>query len=716
MSLPVILRVFKEGHIVEVKQFQLDQIVIGNQAEVNLNLQDPSVSPIHALIEKRSEIYYVCDLGSAHGTFKGESQVLDEVLESGDEFQIGPFRIQFNVGAPKPKIAAPDARVIPTMPPPLPEVRPLPPPEMPTQELRREAEVKVVVKEENKPALPVAPPVEEEPVVERPVLDDGIILSKSKQSEAPVAHRGSNQIDVAGTFAPPSAISEENQVLKPSKGSVLEICVSWKERIIESYHFRGNKAVTIGTGEKVDILLPAGVFSGPHVIVDFQTGVASVNLRSEMTGDLLLERHARSFDYLKEKGRVSSNSRGHQVVRLEQGEAFRVSLVPGLINIYVRYVPSTQKPALVPFLPFTTGEIASVLLATAMVGLLALYNAIHAPIEEPPPEVQPEIISVTKFVYPTVKPPVEKPATPPPPPPQPVKVETPPKEKQKLVLGEKTQLATPKSATPNPTNPTKSSGGSSGSRAAEVAPNKNTSAKKTFTSVQQGGAVKLGAQAGANASQTKKPVDLSTVGLTSTFGGGGARSKLAQAVQGAGGIIGDANQATGTSGFSKDRPGDDLGSAFKDTGAGGKGVATEGISGGITNGRGSGNSGYGGGSGSGLGDKGGVQVDVGGYGTSFAGTIDRNGVLRVIRSKQAIIRRCYEKELRFKKGLGGRVLVKFEIGDGGKVLTAKIEESSLGDSGVENCLRNELVTWQFPDPPAGSTAEVLFPFNFQTKD
>ncbi len=705
MSLPVILRVFKGDHIVEVKQFQLDQIVIGNQTEVNLNLQDSSVSPIHALIEKRNETYYICDLGSSHGTFKGNNQVLDEVLESGEAFQIGPFRIQFSVGAPKPKMVAPDARTLPVEPPPMME-----PPSMVEEPSVHNEEAQYI--EVPKTVVPtIAPPLEAKPSDSRPALEDGAVYKKAVVAPELKA-KETVRPNLAGTFAPPSAIPEENQVIKASKGSVLEICVGWKERIIESYHFRGNKSVVIGSGEKADIILPGGVFSGTHVIVDFQSGVASVNLRTEMTGDLILERDIRDLAYLREKGRISLNTRGHNVVRLEQGEAFRVALVPGLINIYVRYVPSTQKPALIPFLPFTTGEIASVLLATALVGLLALYNAIHAPIEVPKEEIQPEIISVTKFVYPTVRPAPQK-SVPPPPTPPPVKVETPPKEKQKLVLGDKNQAATGKGGTAKAT-PTKPSG-SSGSRAAEVAPNKNTSAKKTFTSVQQGGSIKLGAQAGANASQTQKPVDLSTVGLTSTFGGGGARNKLAQAVQGAGGIIGDANQATGAAGFSKDRPGDDLGSAFKDTGAGGKGVATEGISGGITNGRGSGNSGYGG-VGSGLGDKAGVSVDVGGYGASFAGTIDRNGVLRVIRSKQAVIRRCYEKELRFKKDLGGRVVVKFEIGENGKVLTASINESSLGDSGVESCLKNELVTWQFPEPPANSIAEVLFPFTFQNKE
>lgn len=713
MNLPIILRIFKGEHLVEVKQFQLDQIVIGNQAEVNLNLQDSAVSPIHALIEKRGEgTYYLCDLGSAQGTFKGSKQVLDQVLESGEEFSVGPFRLQFNIGAPRPVVAPPEPKTAIVPPPQGAPVSPalVAPPVAPTAPVAP-TEIEVQTTQEQKNSAPVTRP---------PSLENGEVLtattsqpSGSKAIQAP-KHR------IQGTFAPPSAVPEENQVIKASKGSVLEISVGWKERIIETYHFRSSKAITVGSGEKIDIPLPSGVFTGRHVIVDFQAGVASINLRSEMSGDLILERHTRDFEYLKQKGRISSGASGSDVLRLEQGEAFRVALVPGLINIYIRYVPTTQKPALVPFLPFTMGEIASVLFATALVGLWSLYIAIHAPIEEEKKEVEPQIISVTKFVYPTVKPPPEPPhmkPPPEPPKPPPVKIETPPKEKQKVVLGETTQAAT-KSSSENdkPKTAGTASGGNAGSRAAEVAPNKNMNAKKSFTSVQQGGAVKLGAQAGANASQTQKPVDLSTVGLTSTFGGGGARNKLAQAVQGAGGIIGDANQATGSSGFSKNRPGDDLGSAFKDTGAGGKGVATEGISGGITNGRGSGNAGYGGvGTGS-LGNKGGVQVDVGGFGTSFVGTIDRAGVLRVIRSKQSIIRRCYEKQLFFKKDLGGRVVVKFEIGDQGKVLSASIDSSTMNDSGVENCLKNELVTWRFPDPPPNSTAEVLFPFNFQNKE
>jgi hypothetical protein len=44
------------------------------------------------------------------------------------------------------------------------------------------------------------------------------------------------------------------------------------------------------------------------------------------------------------------------------------------------------------------------------------------------------------------------------------------------------------------------------------------------------------------------------------------RSKLDQAYQGAGDILGNADKATGSTGMAENREGDDLGSRFKDTG------------------------------------------------------------------------------------------------------------------------------------------------------
>ena len=79
MKTPVILRIFKNGQLVEVKQFDQDQIVIGHDADVQVDLAHESVSSIHCLVEKRDQDYYICDLGSKSGTFKNGQAILDEI-------------------------------------------------------------------------------------------------------------------------------------------------------------------------------------------------------------------------------------------------------------------------------------------------------------------------------------------------------------------------------------------------------------------------------------------------------------------------------------------------------------------------------------------------------------------------------------------------------------------------------------------------------------
>ena len=81
-----------------MKQFDLVQVVIGHKAEVNLDLDSDQVSPIHCLIELRENGYYICDLGSQSGTFKNGQAVLDEMISSGDEIGVGPYKIGFFVG------------------------------------------------------------------------------------------------------------------------------------------------------------------------------------------------------------------------------------------------------------------------------------------------------------------------------------------------------------------------------------------------------------------------------------------------------------------------------------------------------------------------------------------------------------------------------------------------------------------------------------------
>ncbi|NJL24564.1 MAG: FHA domain-containing protein [Calothrix sp. SM1_5_4] len=119
MKQPVVLRIYRGEKLETVRQFEHSQIVIGRNADCQLELQDESIALLHAMIEDRDGEYYVSDLGSQSGTFKAGNRVLEERLSSGDELKIGPFRIQFFIGIPKPaappKISATPAA--PTPPP-----------------------------------------------------------------------------------------------------------------------------------------------------------------------------------------------------------------------------------------------------------------------------------------------------------------------------------------------------------------------------------------------------------------------------------------------------------------------------------------------------------------------------------------------------------------------------------------------------------------------
>ena len=102
MNSPLVFRIYKNDQIYVVKQFVNDErIVIGHGSGVHIDLPSTEVSAIHCLVEKRGTSFYLCDLGSEQGTFVEDRQVLDEELQSGDAFLLGPYKVFFMVGNQK---------------------------------------------------------------------------------------------------------------------------------------------------------------------------------------------------------------------------------------------------------------------------------------------------------------------------------------------------------------------------------------------------------------------------------------------------------------------------------------------------------------------------------------------------------------------------------------------------------------------------------------
>ncbi|MFN8944989.1 MAG: AgmX/PglI C-terminal domain-containing protein [Pseudobdellovibrionaceae bacterium] len=96
--------------------------------------------------------------------------------------------------------------------------------------------------------------------------------------------------------------------------------------------------------------------------------------------------------------------------------------------------------------------------------------------------------------------------------------------------------------------------------------------------------------------------------------------------------------------------------------------------------------------------------------TWVQGGLDPNEIAAVIQRHESEIRACYEKALQSRPNLSGRLSMKFLIGAKGQVTTASISNSSLGHSGVENCIQSRLRTWPFPRPEGGVTVKVNYPF------
>lgn len=727
MKSPVILRVFKGNQLVEVKQFDQDQIVIGRSADVGLDLEAEEVSAIHCLIELRDSGYYLCDLGSTTGTFKNGQAILDDSLTSGDEIGIGPFKINFFVGIPKPKAAPPGMAQAPA-----PAVAATPPPATTIQDDETPAIIPAAMPQTVAPGIPAATPafeappapvVKEKPKVEvreepkaeaKPRIATAAVVGPAGKTDTRSGGKVSatrKKVKNKKTFAPDSEVKDLREYLRPGRGNVVEVMVSWKERILNSYHYRTPGIVRLGPGGKYEINMPEGVCptGWPLVEVGPETRVA---VTSDMNVEVVTKDGGRkSVDDLIRagKGQRTGNS---ITLRLEQEEIYFITLPYSDLRLSVRFVPQPP-PIVIPPWFLSSSELTGMVMSLILVGLLALYVYATSPqmIEE---EKLPDVAALVVFDKP--KPP---PPPPPPPPPQVPEATPPPPPPPKPTptpIPKKVQMADKQTESHKGKNPDAAAASKSmkAGKAAEVAPKPNSQNKpKIYTSVhKQAGAVKQGETASANAQSKNK--DMSKVGLFAALGGGGMRKNLDKAYSGAGEILGTAANATGTAGANENRAGDDIGSKFKDTGAGGKGTATVGIAGVGTKGRGSGMGTYG--AGDGLGDKNSVAIEPGGAEEDFVGTIDREAVRRVIRAGLREIRGCYERELNKlnkTQRLEGKVIIEWKIVANGRAVGARVKQSDLNNRAVENCVRDRLATWKFPDPPEGTEADVQYPFYFR---
>ena len=93
-----------------------------------------------------------------------------------------------------------------------------------------------------------------------------------------------------------------------------------------------------------------------------------------------------------------------------------------------------------------------------------------------------------------------------------------------------------------------------------------------------------------------------------------------------------------------------------------------------------------------------------------AGALDKDIIRRIVRAHINEVRYCYNQALARDPNAKGRVAVQFTIGGTGKVPSAVVQETTMKDAGVGNCIAQAVKRWTFPKPEGGGSVIVTYPF------
>jgi len=90
--------------------------------------------------------------------------------------------------------------------------------------------------------------------------------------------------------------------------------------------------------------------------------------------------------------------------------------------------------------------------------------------------------------------------------------------------------------------------------------------------------------------------------------------------------------------------------------------------------------------------------------------VDKEIIRRVIRPHFPEVKTCYEAELTKAPSLGGTVMVQFTIAASGEVIASVLQNSTMNNARLENCVVRAVRRWRFPKPLGGGIVVVSYPF------
>jgi len=76
-----------------------DEVSTGRHPDSDIFLDDVTVSRTHATFRREDDEFLVHDVGSLNGTYVNRERIEQATLKTGDEVQIGKFRLVFYAGA-----------------------------------------------------------------------------------------------------------------------------------------------------------------------------------------------------------------------------------------------------------------------------------------------------------------------------------------------------------------------------------------------------------------------------------------------------------------------------------------------------------------------------------------------------------------------------------------------------------------------------------------
>lgn len=194
-----------------------------------------------------------------------------------------------------------------------------------------------------------------------------------------------------------------------------------------------------------------------------------------------------------------------------------------------------------------------------------------------------------------------------------------------------------------------------------------------------------------------------SVASADIFGKGGFATDIDAILSGVGGLKSGGSGGVGRKGVAGIGYGAGYGSGFGGSGAGGIDDLIGGLMGGD------------GGGGLNLKKRGSLKITSAEFmkGAALTGGRSKASIMRVVMQNIAALRHAYNKRLREKPGLKGKVTVKFAIDEYGKVIFCQVVESTMGDSDLEKEIAAKIRRWIFEkiDKP-GDVTEVVYPFVF----